>query len=59
MNENNYHSNLDEYLKSLSSQVRNVIAKVIKVEREKLHMKTPKSIKHDIRKILTQESDIK
>lgn len=38
----------EEILKALSSEERELLARVIVAEREKLHMKKPRDIKDDI-----------
>ena len=53
----NKQKKLEEYLHSLPPQVINVVTKVIKAEREKLHLKKPKGINNEIRQIIQQESD--
>lgn len=45
----------EEILKALSSEERELLARVIVAEREKLHMKNPRNIKEDIFKAV-QES---
>lgn len=49
--------NLEEYLNSLPQEVINVVAKVLKEERNRLHMKKPKGIIDEIHKIIQQESE--
>lgn len=41
----------------LDPRVRNVIGKVIRAERGKLHLKRPKGIKDEIRRIIQQEAE--
>ena len=53
----NNQGKLEEFLRSLPPQVINVVTKVIKAEREKLHMKRPKGINGEIHQIIEQESD--
>ena len=53
----NKQEKLKEYLRSLPPQVINVVTKVIKAEREKLHLRSPKGINNEIRQIIQQESD--
>jgi len=51
------HKKLEEFIRNLPPQVEIVITKVIKAEREKLHLKIPRGIKDEIRQIIQQESD--
>lgn len=48
---------LEEFIRTLPLQVSNIIAKVIKAEREKLYLKKPKGILDEIRQIIEQEAD--
>lgn len=59
MTENSNYDNLDQFLSTLSPQLKNVIAKIIKAERAKSHLKSPLGIKNEIRQIIKQESDSK
>lgn len=53
----NKQENLEEFLRSLSPHVINIVTKVINAEREKLHLKRPKGINDEIRQIIQEESD--
>lgn len=48
---------INEVLNNLDPRVQNVIDKVITAEREKLHLKRPKGIKDEIRRIIRQEAE--
>ena len=48
---------IKEFLNNLDPCVQNVINKVIRAEREKLHLKSPKGIKDEIRRIIRQEAE--
>lgn len=48
---------IHEVINRLNPRVRNVISKVIKAEREKSHLKRPKGIKDEIRRIIRQEAE--
>lgn len=48
---------INEVLNNLDPCVQNVINKVITAEREKLHLKSPKGIKDEIRRIIRQEAE--
>ena len=48
---------IHEVINRLNPRVRNVISKVITAEREKLHLKRPKGIKDEIRRIIRQEAE--
>ena len=53
----NKKEKLEEFIGNLPPHVSNVIAKVIKAERKKIHLKKPKGIIDEIRQIIEQESD--
>jgi hypothetical protein len=43
-----------DILKGLSTDERELLAKIIQAERDKLHMKNPRGINEDIRKAVTE-----
>ena len=48
---------INEFMNNLDPRVQNVINKVVTAEREKLHLKSPKGIKDEIRRIIRQEAE--
>lgn len=50
---------VDEFRRSLTPAVRNIIDKVLEAELEKLDMKKPLGIKNEIRRIIQEEAKAK
>ncbi len=48
-------NNIEDYLNSLPIEVKNVIEKVLALEREKLKLSKPRGIKNQIKKIIHEE----
>ena len=48
-------NNIEDYLNSLPIEVKNVIEKVLALEREKLELIKPRGIKDEIKKIIHEE----
>lgn len=46
---------IEEYMESLTPEVRNVIDKVLEAELERLSMKKPKGIRDEIKRIIHEE----
>jgi len=45
---------VEEILKGLSADERELLGRIVKAERDKLHMKNPRGINDDIRKAVTE-----